>query len=353
MMILVSAAAAVVAVIGIRELAWLVAPLFLALVLVILVHPLHGWMRRRGWPEPVALGGLVLILYGLVFGLAVIIVLSLARLATILPSYVADATELLQSASGWLAGQGVGREQARELLAAADLGRLARWLTAALTSVVSFGASVVFLLSLLLFLAVESTGAAQRLAPLLQTRPRTGAALLDFAVRTRRFLAVTTIFAVIVGVADTVLLWVLGIPLAPLWGLLAAVCNYIPYVGFVIGLVPPALLALLGGDWRLMVVVIVAYIVLNSLLTSLIPPYFVGDAVGMSITLTLVSVVFWAWVLGPLGGVLAIPLTLLVKAVLIDADPRAAWAQGLLGSGRDKPPRRRRRVGPMPDPKES
>jgi AI-2 transport protein TqsA len=65
---------------------------------------------------------------------------------------------------------------------------------------------------------------------------------------------------------------------------------------------------LLGGGWRLMIVII-AYILLNSLFTSLLPPYFVGDAVGMSITVTLISVVFWAWVLGPLGAVLAIPLT--------------------------------------------
>jgi AI-2 transport protein TqsA len=90
-----------------------------------------------------------------------------------------------------------------------------------------------------------------------------------------------------------------------------------------------------------MLLVIIAYIVLNSLLTSLLPPYFVGDAVGLSMVITLVSVIFWAWVLGPLGAVLAVPLTLLVKAVLIDADPRAAWAEAIVGSGR---PVRSRRV---------
>ena len=71
-----------------------------------------------------------------------------------------------------------------------------------------------------------------------------------------------------------------------LWGLLAFICNFIPYVGFVIGLIPPALLALLGGDWRLMILIIVAYIVLNSLFTTLLQSYFVGNAVGLSVTLT-------------------------------------------------------------------
>ena len=131
---------------------------------------------------------------------------------------------------------------------------------------------------------------------------------------------------------DTVVLMALGIPFAPLWGLLAVVCTYIPYVGFAIALIPPALLALLGFDWQLMVVVVVVYVVVNSLFPSLVPPYFVGDAVGLSVPFTLLAVVFWAWVLGPIGSVLGLPMTLLVKAVLVDADPRAAWAKSFLDS---------------------
>jgi predicted PurR-regulated permease PerM len=80
--------------------------------------------------------------------------------------------------------------------------------------------------------------------------------------------------------------------------------------------------------------VIVAFIVLNSLFTSLIQPYFVGDAVGVSMPVTLVALVFWGWVLGPLGAILAIPLTLLVKAILVDTDPTAGWATALFGSTR-------------------
>jgi predicted PurR-regulated permease PerM len=83
-----------------------------------------------------------------------------------------------------------------------------------------------------------------------------------------------------------------------------------------------------------MLTVVVAFILLNSLFTSLIQPYFIGDAVGVSMPVTLVALVFWGWVLGPLGAILAIPLTLLVKAVLVDTDPSAAWATALFGSTR-------------------
>jgi predicted PurR-regulated permease PerM len=275
--------------------------------------------------------------------LAAVLAYAVARMASLLPQYAESARGILAVLVGWLATLGIDRTQLRGLISALDLNRLAGYLARLLGSLFSFGANVLLLLSLLLFLGIESTGIGTRFQPLLATRPATGRALLDFTAKSRRFLAVTTVFAVLVGVADTLLLLWLNVPLAPLWGLLAAVCNYIPYVGFVIGLVPPALLSLLEGGWQQMLLVIVAYIILNSVLTSLIPPYFIGDAVGLSMVITLLSVIFWAWVLGPLGAVLAVPLTLLVKAVLIDADPRAAWAQTFVGSGeRARPPRFRR-----------
>ena len=137
----------------------------------------------------------------------------------------------------------------------------------------------------------------------------------------------------IIGLVDAVVLMGLNIPFAALWGLLAVVCTYIPYVGFAHRLDPAGLCwRLLGGDWQLMVVVIIVYVVVNSLFPSLVPPYFVGDAVGLSVPVTLLAVVFWSWALGPLGSVLGLPLTLLVKAVLVDADPRAAWANAFLES---------------------
>ena len=345
MVILLGLAAGGVAVLTMRELAWLIAPVALALVLVILLQPVHAWLRRHKVPEVVSLIAFVLVIFGVLAGIGAIIVLSLARLATILPRYAGNAADLYRLIGVRLAGLGVGRDQIQAVLAGLDVGRLSGILTTLLGHLTSLIATGVFLFSLLVFLSVEATSAGPRLIELARLKPRTSEALHAFARNTRRFLGVTAIFGLITGTANTLLLFWLDIPLAILWGLLAAVCNFIPYVGFVIGLVPPALLALLGGDWRLMVFVIIAYVLLNSLFTSLIQPYFIGDAVGVSVTMTLISLVFWGWVLGPLGAILAIPLTLLVKAVLIDADPNAAWAETLVGSTRHH---RREAVAPTP-----
>ena len=194
---------------------------------------------------------------------------------------------------------------------------------ALLASISGLASNFVFLLALLLFLGVESGGASDRLASIAVDRPRITEALAHFAWGTRQYLLVTTVFGLIVAVLDWIALAILGIPLATTWALLSFITNYIPNVGFIIGVVPPALLGLLTGGPQLMLIVIVVYCVLNFVVQSIIQPRFIGDAVGLSVTVTFVALVFWAWLIGPLGAILAIPLTLLSKALLVDVDPRA------------------------------
>ena len=114
----------------------------------------------------------------------------------------------------------------------------------------------------------------------------------------------TAVFGLIVAVLDSIGLAIIGVPLVVLWGLLSFITNFIPNIGFIIGVIPPALLGLLVGGWQMMVTVLVVYIVLNAVVQSLIQPMFTGDAVGLSTTITFVALLFWAWVLGPLGALL-------------------------------------------------
>jgi AI-2 transport protein TqsA len=146
-------------------------------------------------------------------------------------------------------------------------------------------------------------------------------------------------------VLDVISLLIIGVPLALTWGVLAFVTNYIPNIGFVIGLVPPALIALLDGGVGSMIAVIVVYVVLNVVVQTIIQPRFTGDAVGISATVAFISLIFWAYVLGGLGALLAIPATLFLKSTLVDNSVPASWVNALVsaepGKDQPKPPRRR------------
>ncbi|MEN3298670.1 AI-2E family transporter [Pseudonocardia sp.] len=330
LILLLGAASVVVVAGGIRAVAWLIAPAFMALIIVIAVAPVQGRLRRKGWPGWATTLVVVLLVYAILGAIAIGLIVSVARLATELPQYASKADALLSTATANLAKLGVGPEQLAQAKGSLDLGKIAGLLGALLASVAGLASNLVFLLALLLFLSVESGGAGDRLASIARDRPQITAALDHFAWGTRQYLLVTTVFGLIVAVLDSVALALLGVPLAVTWGLLSFITNYIPNVGFVIGVIPPAVLALLQGGPTLALVVVLVYCGINFVVQSIIQPRFIGDAVGLSVTVTFVALVFWAWLLGPLGAILAIPLTLLCKALLVDIDPRARWADAWL-----------------------
>ncbi|MGC5247007.1 AI-2E family transporter [Gordonia sp. DT219] len=330
--VLLSLGGLVVAVAGVREVSSLVAPTFLALMLTVAVAPAASWMRRKGLPAWSAFIVVLALVYGILIGLFAALAYSVARFATILPDYQDKFDNLVKDFQHFLTDHGVSEQKVQDMLHHVDSGKVLSAATDVLQSTVGVASSLILVLALLLFMAADTVGFGERMEYLRTERPDIASAFTAFAHATRSYLWVSTLFGLIVAVFDSVALAIIGIPLPILWGLLSFITNYIPNIGFVIGVIPPALLGLLDGGVTQMLVVIVIYSVLNIVIQSVIQPKFVGDAVGLSTTVTFVSLIFWAWVLGPLGAILAVPLTIMCKALLIDIDPSTRWADVLLTS---------------------
>jgi AI-2 transport protein TqsA len=343
-LVLLGSACLVVVVGGMRAVAELVGPVFLALMLTVTVSPVTGWLRRRGTPVWLAATTTVVTVYVGLFALGGALAVSMARLIDLLPEYRAQFAALRDDLVAALGGLGVDAEQLRSAVAGAEPGSLVRLLELFFGGLAGVLSNSLFLLAVLLFMCLDAVHFPARLRSVAAERPQVVTALRSFATGTRRYLLVTTVFGLIVAVFDTVLLAAMGIPLPLLWGLLSFITNYIPNIGFVIGLVPPALLGLLQGGPELMLWVIALYCVVNFVIQSVIQPKIVGDAVGLSATASFLSLIFWGWVLGALGALLAIPLTLLAKGLLIDVDPSTRWLNGLLAGG--PPARDEARQGP-------
>jgi predicted PurR-regulated permease PerM len=331
--VLLGTAAAVVTAAGIRSFAEIVGPVFLALVLTIAVSPLRRSLVRhdvKPW-----LAGLIalVVVNAFLLGVAAMLIFSVAELAGLLPTYQDKFAELVADTRGWLADHGVGHDQLQAALQKFDLGKFFDLLQGWLSGLLGTFSVLAFIVAVLFFMGIDAADFSARLTQAARVRPDIIAALLGFARGTTRYLIVSTVFGLIVAAFDVGILYLLDIPLPWLWGLLAFITNYIPNVGFFIGVIPPAVLALLDQGWATLVWVIVAYSVINFIIQSVIQPKVVGDTVGLSTTLTFLSLVFWAWLLGPLGAVLAIPLSLLVKALLLDAAPSTHWLAGLVSGG--------------------
>ncbi|MHB1064424.1 MAG: AI-2E family transporter [Georgenia sp.] len=333
--LILSLAGVVVIAVGLRAISGIFAPAFFALTLILAARPVQRWLVRHRWPPVLAATLVLLSLYVILLVLITALGLALRQLYDTVPSYFDEFGSIYADLMARLSGLGVAQEDVDSLLGSLQFGNVVTVLGDVLDSLSAAGAQLVVVVLVMFFLAFDSLNAGRRWHTLAAAKPEMAEALTHFAVGVRKYWLVSTLFGLIVAVIDVAALLALGVPLALTWGLLAFVTNYIPNVGFVLGLVPPALLALLDSGPVTMVWVIVIYSVVNFTIQSLIQPKFTGDAVGLSPTVTFLSLVFWAIVVGPLGALLAVPLTLFAKAILIDPDPSARWTNAFLVTGRE------------------
>ncbi len=299
-------------------------PIFLGLVLTIAVSPIQAWARDKGWPGWAGLGLALLAGYGGLLALVLALSWSVARVASLLSSgeYSENLDALQQQINDQLNDWNVDTSALDEEVGGAiNLDSILSSVRVALNQARSLGSTIGLLLVTMFFMATDTPAMGRQLNRLAADHPNISVAMRGFADRTRQYLWVSTVFGLIVAVLDGLALWMMGIPLVGVWVLISFITNYIPNVGFILGVVPPALVGLLEGGFSTMVWVIVIYTLLNFVIQTLIQPRFVGDTAGLSTTLTFVSLIFWAYVVGPIGAFLAVPLSMLAKALLIDADP--------------------------------
>ena len=326
----VSLAAVVIVLYGMSEHAHMLMPAFLALNLVIAAQPLQALLERAGVPRWGAMIIVLLVLYLLLIALVGMLVWALWIAAEEIPQYQDKFVELYQEAIELAGRFGFSQDQVTEALHGISPTTVIGAVQNVAGQVSSAGGQLTILVIALTFLVFDIPGISRRRAAIARLRPRLADSMEAFADGLKSYWIVATAFGLIVALMDVVALWILGVPLALVWGVLAFVTNYIPNIGFVLGLVPPALFALLTGGLSSFIWVVVVYSVINLVMQSFIQPKFTGDAVGLTPTVTFLSLVFWAAISGPLGAILAVPLTLAFKAIFVDSDPRMTWLSTFL-----------------------
>ncbi|ASD23233.1 AI-2E family transporter [Cryobacterium sp. LW097] len=329
--ILVGLGGATVAVFGLAAIAGIAAPILLALVLTICAHPVRRGLERRGVPRGLATGSVVATVFIVLAAFVAALGLALGQFATLLPQFSSQIRDIATTITDWLASLGFGSAQVQAVEDSLDPSNLASVVSGLFGSITNITVALVIVLTMLILMAADAGYLPTLLTQLRPTRPTLVEALTNFASSVRRYMVATTLLGIVQGVLNAVALVLLGVPGAFLWGLLSFLCSFIPNVGYFIAIIPPTVFAFLTGGWELALPVIVIYAIVNGVVQSIVQPRVVGNAVALSQSLTFASVLFWAIVLGAIGAILAIPLTLLIRTILVDADPAAAWWRPLIG----------------------
>jgi predicted PurR-regulated permease PerM len=317
---LVGGACVVLIVSGMRAASGILNPMLMAGFLALLLQPLTVKLRRWGVAGGLAVTFVVIsvVLSGLL--LVAFVAVSLRQVAQELPEYREQLNGVVTSLTAWLASHGI---DAFEYLQRAAQGpQVGRWLLNTSGSLAAALSNLV----LTLFIFAFMLGGMWELERRASTRSRDhsplAARFLAFSDTIRGYMGVRALLGLIAAVLNYVLLAILGVDYALLWAVLSFLLSFVPNIGFTLALIPPTLLALVEGGWQEALIVFVGYQLINNVLDNVIGPRFVGREMKISALLSFLSVIFWAWVLGATGAILAVPLTVLIRDLAFGpADP--------------------------------
>jgi predicted PurR-regulated permease PerM len=184
--------------------------------------------------------------------------------------------------------------------------------------------NLVLLVLLMAFMMLEAIRYPEKLKHVFQSSPDLVERFSKFGEKIRSYVSLNALFGLIAAVINTIILLALGVDFALLWGVLSFLLSFIPNVGFIISLTPPALLALIEHGFGRAIAVVVAYVVVNSIVDNIIKPRFVGSTLDLSPIVVVISLLFWGWLLGPMGALVAVPLSLAVK-FLFESFEESRW----------------------------
>ncbi len=337
---LLALAAAVVVIAGISLAREIVGPLALAAVIVIVCEPARGPLARRGWPRWLGTTAVIVLAYLILLAMGALLWFAGVQFTGLARDFASDGELVgrVKDLIAWLQSLGLAEEGADALATALDPATLLSIVSKVSGAVLAVATALFFVFAYIIFMTADA--ARYREAPALfgAVRGRVLGRIAHLNSGIRRYYVVNAAFGAVVAVVDGLALWWMGVPAPLVWAILAFVTNFVPNIGFVLGLVPPAILAFVVGDWPLLLAVIAVYSVVNVVLQVLVQPKFVSDAVDLSLTLSFFSVIFWTFVIGPLGAILSIPLTLLARTLVLEPNPDALFLRWVSGDRTAVPP---------------
>lgn len=326
---LMTAAAFVIVVAGMSLSSALLVPFLVAVFIAVILAPVFLGMQRRGVPSGIAL----LILVAALVGVGAIAVngidRSLAGFTDNFQKYQSRFDQQIGVLLAWLNDHGIATPaEVRELLDPQALVRYIGSIAGALGSVVI---TAFIILIVAIFILLEAAALPAKVRGLPGLSRESWDRIQQIVADVRRYMFLKTVMSILTGALVAVFAWVMGIDFPILLGVLAFALNYVPNIGSFVAAIPGVLLAFVEFGLGTAVITAVGYVVINVGVSNGVEPRYMGHDLGLSPMIVLASVIFWGWVLGPLGMLLSVPLTMTLK-IVFESDEDSRWIAHLMGA---------------------
>lgn len=340
--VLLGMAAFVVVVAGMKAAAGLLVPFLLAIFLAIISTPALIWLQHIGIRPVFAIIIITWILLTAGIFVGAILAQSLPAFAKSLPEYSSKLQENIDVFCAWLQSKGIHVEN-RHILQYFKPDSAMKIFGDLLSQLGNLMKKGFLIFLTLVFILLEASIFEVKLRSALRNPDQSLQRLAKITNDVKMYLAVKTAISLVTGILATILLMIVGLDYAVFWGLLAFILNFVPNIGSILAAIPPILLALIQLTPGSTIIVAIGYLVINVSLGNFLEPRLVGQRLGLSTLVVFMSLVFWGWVLGPVGMLLSVPLTMTTKIVL-QSNEDTRWIAIMLGSGPAVPKKKKSRT---------
>lgn len=296
-------------------------PIFFALYLTAILSPVYRWLTDKGIKKGLVLLLLIGGILGAGAGLVWLAFTSAQGLQSSLSAYSTQLSEKVTELVGSIANDPEIAEQISEFLGSLLLG--------VVTVTVEVASNFLFAAVLTVFLLLEF----DRFMGLAQTglKDRAVFGVLPNMVETAvRYIGIRTRLNLITGVGMTLLCLILDVDYPLLWGAWAFILSYIPYIGLLTAMIPPTLLAWAESGPLYGLIIIVGITIINLTIENVLEPSYTGKRLQLSPTIVFVSFFFWGWLLGAVGALLSMPITVLIMLICSKRE-ETQWLANLIG----------------------
>lgn len=297
---------------GIRFAADIIVPFILALFIAVILNPLVQRLVRLRVPRVLAITMLISVIIMAMVLLIAYLGTSLNELARTLPQYRSSLVIPLKQLEPWLQRAGI-EVSVEELLKYIDPNAAMSLVTGLLAHLSSAMTSIFLLMLTVVFMLIEVPQLPAKLQQMM-SRPAEGMSAIQRALDSvSHYLVLKTAISIVTGLVAWGMLAALDVRFAFVWGLLAFALNYIPNIGSVLAAIPPIAQVLVFSGLYDALLVLAGYLVINLVFGNIIEPRMMGRGLGLSTLVVFLSLIFWGWLLGPVGMLLSVPLTIIVK----------------------------------------
>ena len=322
-------AALIVIAAGLKSAQALVVPFLLsAFIATIAATPLF-WLRQRGLKSTVALPTVIVGIITILAILGGLLASSTSAFAAKLPFYQERLALLQAQLIGFLNDFNIPLDIAN-LVTNLSPGSALNFASSTLAGIGAVLSDSLLIALTVVFILAEATSFPSKLRHVLADPQRDLPLFSEFTANMNRYIAIKTSVSIATGVVVTAVLWALGVDFPLLWGLLAMLLNFIPTIGSIIAAVPPILLALVQAGPAIAGAVAGSFFLINMVMGNVVEPRFLGRGLGLSTLVVFLSLILWGWLLGPVGMLLSVPLTMTAK-IALEANPDTSWIAYLLG----------------------